>query len=94
MPNEYDPGVPEEQHVVRVQSVDDSALFLQGQHGDVKFPGVEEVQDHLDDLHLLHIDDLLCCHGNDGLTHTPTTKLRVSIHTINGGSHVDCRKAA
>lgn len=53
---------PEEEHVVRVEPVDDAALLLQGQHADVQLPGVEEVQDQLDDLGLLDADGLLCRH--------------------------------
>lgn len=54
--------IPEEEHVVRVEAVDDAALLLQGQHADVQLPGVEEVQYQLDHLGLLDADCLLCRH--------------------------------
>lgn len=66
--------VPEEEHVVRVEPIDDATLLLQGQHADVQLPGVEEVEDHLDDLHLLHIDGFFRCHGDDGLAMTRAMK--------------------
>lgn len=54
--------IPEEEHVVRVESINDSALLLQGQHADVQLPGVQEVQHHLDHLCLLDADRLVCRH--------------------------------
>lgn len=59
--------LPEEEHVVRVQPVDDAALLLKRQHADVQLPRVEKVQDDFNDLHLLHIDGFFHCHGDDGL---------------------------
>lgn len=54
--------IPEEEHVVRVEPIDDAALLLQGQHADVQLPGVEEVQYQLDHLGLLDADCLLSGH--------------------------------
>lgn len=55
--------LPEEEHVVRVESVYDPALLLQSQHTDVKPPGAQEVQDQLDHLRLLEVDGLFYRHG-------------------------------
>lgn len=60
--------LPEEEHVIRVQPVDDAALLLKRQHADVQLPRVEKVQDDFNDLHLLHVDGFFRCHGDDGLS--------------------------
>lgn len=55
--------IPEEEHIIREESINDTALLFQSQHADVQLPGVQEVQDQLDHLGLFDVDDLLCCHG-------------------------------
>lgn len=72
--------LPEEEHVVRVQPVDDAALLLQRQHADMQLPGVEKVQDDLNDLHLLHVDGFFRCHGDDGLPTITAEMLKTFRH--------------
>lgn len=72
--------LPEEEHVIRVQPVDDAALLLKRQHTDVQLPRVEKVQDDLNDLHLLHIDGFFRCHGDDGLPTVTAEILKTFRH--------------
>lgn len=73
-------NLPEEEHVVWVEPIDNTALLLKRQHADVQLPGVEKVQDHLDDLHLLHIYGFFRCHDDDGLSMTRAMKQNTNTH--------------
>lgn len=72
--------LPEEEHVIRVQPVDDAALLLKRQHTDMQLPRVEKVQDDLNDLHLLHIDGFFRCHSDDGLPTLTAEMLKTFRH--------------
>lgn len=54
---------PEKEHIIRVEAINNTALFLQGEHADMKLSAAEEIQDELDDLYFLDVNRLLCCHG-------------------------------